>query len=303
MKCYWYASTLLFVSYVYAASEPSARKITTAEQVLIGGCAGTVETLVNHPLFTLKNRAQQAGAHGSPRDALMRTIKDVCAHPRSLYSGVTANAASMVPTTAIQVGLQKVITGVLPTDTIGQQILSSALAGAGGAPTCSAVELCIVQKQNAEKMRQSRVPMAAIVAEVYRRQGLRGFMRGVTATIPRESGWAVGYLALPEILRSYTSRMTDSSVVAGTSALAGAALITCAATQPFDTIKTRLQSDVHRERYRCAIDAARQLYKAEGVGGFFKGFGWRATRMGAAIALITYTQKQMKRIIVDEEVE
>ena len=63
-------------------------KTTVAQSLITGSVAGAVEVLVDHPLWTIKTRLQ----NGEPF-----SLK-----PSVLYTGILANAASMVPITAIK---------------------------------------------------------------------------------------------------------------------------------------------------------------------------------------------------------
>ncbi|PCH02267.1 Mitochondrial substrate/solute carrier [Penicillium occitanis (nom. inval.)] len=90
---------------------------------------------------------------------------------------------------------------------------------------------------------------------IWQERGIRGFLQGLVPTTARQAANSAGYAAPGEKLG-----------VLSTFAIGGVAgIITVYATQPLDTVKTRMQSLEARKNYKNSFACFAQIVKNEGV--------------------------------------
>jgi solute carrier family 25 protein 34/35 len=139
------------------------------------------------------------------------------------------------------------------------------------------------------------------VSVIVRNEGLRGIYRGIGAAYIYQmilNGCRLGFY---EPIRNTltTSIYTDSKTQSlGINILSGATsgILGAAAGSPFFLVKTRLQSFSPfapvgtQHAYKNAVDGMRQIYKAEGVSGLYRGVGAAMVRtgFGSSVQLPTY---------------
>lgn len=198
-------------------------------------------------------------------------------------------------------------------------LLSGAASGSVTSLALTPIELikCRMQVPSETFGKQPR-PLA-LVADVFRREGLRGFWRGQLGTLIRETGgsaaWFGGYEGVSSLFRSYNQKqklaLQDGAVAAGTAtATAGTAGIDdslavhqqmiAGATAgisynflfyPADTIKSRLQTeDISLRKAGSqrltfwSVGAA--LWRQQGLKGMYRGCGITCARSAPSSAFI-----------------
>lgn len=139
------------------------------------------------------------------------------------------------------------------------------------------------------------------VSVIVKNEGLRGIYRGISCAYVYQillNGCRLGFY---EPMRGTLSSVIfkDEKVQSlGVNMFCGAAsgIIGAAAGSPFFLVKTRLQSYSPflpvgtQHTYRNAVDGLKQIYKAEGVGGLYRGVGAAMIRtgFGSSVQLPTY---------------
>jgi solute carrier family 25 protein 34/35 len=139
------------------------------------------------------------------------------------------------------------------------------------------------------------------VSVIVRNEGLRGIYRGIGAAYIYQmilNGCRLGFY---EPIRNTltTAIYTDSKTQSlGINIFSGATsgILGAAAGSPFFLVKTRLQSFSPfapvgtQHAYKNAVDGMRQIYKAEGVSGLYRGVGAAMVRtgFGSSVQLPTY---------------
>lgn len=135
-----------------------------------------------------------------------------------------------------------------------------------------------------------------IVNSIYRAEGWRAFFRGLgpslAGVVPATAIKFYVYGNCKHIAASIMGRPEDSAVVHAQAAIC-AGLATSTATNPIWLVKTRLQLDKTQtsggRRYRNSIDCIRQVFRTEGVPGFYRGMS--ASYLGSietALHLVLY---------------
>ena len=139
------------------------------------------------------------------------------------------------------------------------------------------------------------------VSVIVRNEGVRGIYRGIGAAYIYQmilNGCRLGFY---EPIRNTltTAIYTDSKTQSlGINIFSGATsgILGAAAGSPFFLVKTRLQSFSPfapvgtQHAYKNAVDGMRQIYKAEGVSGLYRGVGAAMVRtgFGSSVQLPTY---------------
>ncbi|KAK5129495.1 hypothetical protein LTR08_003218 [Meristemomyces frigidus] len=105
-------------------------------------------------------------------------------------------------------------------------------------------------------------------ALIFREQGVRGFFKGFVPTTARQAANSAvrfsSYTSLKQAAQSYVAPGEKLSTAAtfGIGGVAG--VITVYATQPIDTVKTRMQSLDAKGLYKHSIDCAVKIVRGEG---------------------------------------
>lgn len=241
-------------------------KVTLSQSIMIGSAAGAVEVVVDHPLWVIKNRMQQG--------------RSFTLNPAIVYRGILPNMASMVPITALQVGLdagmQKIVfKEVTLSDT--HRIATSFVAGIGSSLVSCPTEMIMMQQGKASSN------FYTATHYLYSQGGLRRIYQGLLATSLREGGFTTFFLAGAPILKTKIIPYVHNEAMATLVSGVGAGIGATAVSQAFDTVKTVQQSvDILLK----ATQAAAQIYSSSGVYGFFKGCIPRGTRVVSALTIM-----------------
>ena len=269
----------------------------------------------------------RGGALASPSQLLSsRSLPLSCA--LSFFHQI--NATSFAPITAIQFGANKAyeqaLTGLnlAAPGSAWPTLAAAAAAGATSTLVGNPAELVMIRQQ------QHGTSLGAAAAGVWRQFGLRGFFRGQTMALGRESVYAACYLGLCPLLAAELDARRAAGAGGPAAALAPAApgasanpagatlvaagtvagLIAALGSQPFDTVKTRMQAymgDAGRPGYAGSARAAVAAAVADGRAGPGGGRGPFATLwagllprgfriVGATIILQTVRSAALKHI-------
>ncbi len=253
-----------------AAQLAKQKPATVMQSFITGSVAGAVEVGCNHPLWSLKTMVQR----GEP----------FTLNPAVLYRGIYPNMASMVPISALQVGLNGYIQNVVlkkdATQLSNVERLGSAfVAGVGSAfVSCPTEMIMTYQNKNGGGFYAGGTHLA-------KRAGLSCLYTALPATATREGMFTASYLAVKPVLKAYIQDFCPNemvaSIVSGIFAGIGGALIS----QPVDTMKSAQQA-ADPLKPLSFNEAVRKHYAAYGVNGFFTGGFWRGARVLSAVVIM-----------------
>eukprot|EP00850_Spirogloea_muscicola_P007019 SM000034S12773 [mRNA] locus=s34:600068:601992:- [translate_table: standard] len=251
----------------------TATLISPAASAAIGGLAGIIEVGLQQPSVSWKNAIQDK-----------RTIS---LNLRVLYRGVLVNAGSMMPINAVQFGVNGYLEQQLESYGMLNDLGRAGVAGVAGAVsvavTCPA-ELVMIQQQ---KLGGTLLCQAR---DVMLRNGLASFYRGVVPNIARDTVYTAAYLGVNPIMRcrlqagvpALSERpflaMISSSLISGVAA----AVIT----QPFDTIKTRMQSNLELQEMKSMVKTGIAMWHEGGFRRLWSGLLPRAQRIACAVFIL-----------------
>lgn len=226
--------------------------------IVAGSFGGSCAAICSYPLDTLKVRVQ-AG----------RTANLL----RGLLGGLTTPLAMVTPQWAmIFWGYRTGSDAYGPRPADGSwQWQRSALGGWTAGVACSVV-YCPLQAVKCTSQVERCTPAAAI-QRLWRFGGLRrGLYRGYIPTLVYElPGYAVFFTVFDGVLDRFTQQgepgLSRVIVAAAVGSLAESTV-----GMPGDTVRTRYQTDLKHSSVRaCATD----LYRAEGMRGFYRGYPYR----------------------------
>ncbi|KAG2799172.1 hypothetical protein PC118_g20763 [Phytophthora cactorum] len=214
-----------------------AERLSGLQNGAVGSIAGMAEVMLQQPTVAIKNAVQQ----GRP----------ISWSVPALYRGLGVSLASIAPISAIQFAangrLLRGLTapGVAPSDQT--KLLCATLSGVASTGLSAPAELIMTLQQNNGKS------FGATVKEVARQHGVVRLLRGFSATTVRDSMWCAGYLALGPVFTremhtlsptTFGDEDTATTAQKASASIAGcvtAGIISVAATQPVDTVKTVMQ--------------------------------------------------------------
>lgn len=267
-----------------SAPKKSNHQLTIVQSVLAGSVIGASEVCVNHPLWTIKTRMQSG--------------EKFTLNPTLLYRGLWANAASMIPITAIQVGLNRSIQTMFfnPGEPLSpMQGLSSAfVAGVGSALVSCPTEMIMTNNQGEKGMRFSTAGM-----QLVKQHGLSHLYTGLVATGLREGLFTLSFLGVTPVLKEQlkphcSHNDVAASLAAGLFSGVGATL----ASQGFDTVKTLQQKASAEGGF---LQTASQLYASRGVSGFFKGTIPRGARVVSGVTLMGLVNEKIEQALLHKD--
>jgi solute carrier family 25 citrate transporter 1 len=240
-------------------------ELSNTQNALMGSFGSTIEVLIQHPLITYKN-ALQANRKLNP------CIK-------SIYKGVSINALTMGPLTAVQfAGYGYFYKFFEKRNTIQnhelRSMISSTISGTLSGFIAGPAELIIVQQQKTDK------PFMSLMKYMKKKYGYQVIPKGTISCMGREAIYTAGMCSLTPILEgrlltSFPSIYKKKSVKSSLTASIGSGLICGTISHPFDTIKTHIQNYPNINSFR----ATRTLLHTEGWTSLFKGIVPRSIRI------------------------
>lgn len=142
----------------------------------------------------------------------------------------------------------------------------------------------------------SSQPIFSLIGDIYRTQGLRGFWRGQISTLIRESGGSCCWFSIYELsLRALRPKDTSRKVNTQPDMLIAGALAGVGYNSlffPFDTVKSRMQTNASSLGFFGVIG---EVWKRQGVRGYFKGWPITVARAAPSNALIFWVYESLNR--------
>ncbi|CAI5468138.1 unnamed protein product [Closterium sp. Yama58-4] len=254
--------------------------ISPVTSTAIGGLAGVIEVLLQQPLVTWKNAVQD--------------MRPVPLHPRLLYRGVAVNAASIAPINGFQFGANTFLEEWLAargqlndTTRTGAATAAGAMSGIITGPA----ELLMIQQQKWGGSLGSRL------RDVVGEHGVFALSRGTNPAVVREAIFTGAYLGVIPVMTEHMEKawpvfaerpvaaMATASVLAGV----GAAVLT----QPFDTVKTRMQANLADPNFRSMSGTFARMWREGGSKTLFRGLIPRAQRVTFAVFILSEAKERL----------
>ncbi|KAK4086133.1 hypothetical protein Purlil1_9445 [Purpureocillium lilacinum] len=284
--------------------DPSHAGLSPAAVESVAGLsAGTIATLVVHPLDIVKTRMQiyRSGTSSSPRPTTVALLRSLTANDRplaSLYRGLTpnlvGNASSWASFFFFKSRLERALAAARARPggqpTAGDYFVSSALAGVATSALTNPVWVLKTRMLSSDRAAAGAYPsMLAGARQILRTEGPRGFYRGLGVSMLGVSHGAVQFAVYEPAKRVYFKRRQQRREARGQDALGDAEarrltteatvvlssvakLVAGAATYPYQVLRSRLQNYQADERFgRGFVGVVSRTWAEEGLAGFYRG--------------------------------
>lgn len=305
------------------------------KDIVFGSMAGVVGKLVEYPFDTIKVRLQSQPDHlplryTGPADCFRQSIQHggIC----SLYRGVSAPIAGAAAETAslfwsyslAQSFLKSTVAPVQRGEdlSLAWKVTAGAMSGGSTSLILTPIELVKCRMQvplysnidptlrpgSAVGLASHSLSPFAVIADVFRREGLRGFWHGQLGTFLRETGGTAAWFGSYEACTLFfkNRRVQDSRVAEKdenlpvsqqmlSGALAGMAYNFLF--YPADTVKSKMQTGEltpPHVRKPTFWTVGQELWRTHGMKGLYRGCGITVARSAPSSALIFTIVERLK---------
>ena len=269
----------------------SASALSLHAEICAGCAGGLAKAIALHPLDSITTSLEVARRDNTTRNTMRRLVRQ----PRLLYRGLGAVVAGVVPYAVVFHTFFWIAERVLlefAAATELRAIVASAVASVAAVGVGVPFELLKhrAQAQGLVGLRAASVLRAA--RELIASDGWRSLYVGTRPTLWRN----IPYNALHFSLYRAASRVPQLGDFAA-GAVAGA--LTAIATQPVDTVNTRMQTNrvLRKDQYAGVASALRQITRDEGPLALWRGAAARVALYVPAAAIFFQVQQATLRLI------
>ncbi|KAK4646481.1 mitochondrial FAD carrier protein flx1 [Podospora bellae-mahoneyi] len=268
-------------------------------ETVAGLSAGTMATLIVHPLDIVKTRMQihrSSHSPNTPPPTTVSLIRTLSSNPKplaSLYRGLTPNLIGNATSWAsffffknnVERGIlylkssssspsQQNVGGLSPPDFF----VASLAAGALTQIITNPIWVLKTRMVSSDAGTKGAYPhMLAGAVDLFQTEGIKGFYRGLGVGMLAVSHGAVQFAVYDPLKKMYSARhkerkegdmSNEATVVLSTIAK----LVAGGVTYPLQVLRSRLQGYEAEERFGRGIKGVvRQLWREEGIRGFYRG--------------------------------
>ncbi|KAL5094288.1 hypothetical protein Trisim1_008384 [Trichoderma cf. simile WF8] len=273
-------------------SHDAGRLSPALVESIAGLSAGSIATLVVHPLDIVKTRMQistSAASAAEHNPSMLAMLRSLSSNPRpfsSLYRGLTpnltGNALSWASFFFFKTRFEDLLTFARGSErpTPSDYFVASALGGAATSFLSNPIWVVKTRMLASDKGAKGAYPsMWSGFRTIYATEGFRGLYRGLGVSMIGVSHGAVQFAVYEPAKRFYfarrqsqgfdSSRMTTEATVVISSA---AKLIAGAVTYPYQVLRSRLQVFQSDEKFGKGFrGVVRMTWREEGIRGFYRG--------------------------------
>ncbi|KAG0622558.1 hypothetical protein M758_3G106800 [Ceratodon purpureus] len=304
-----------------ARGEGLNREHLVVKEMLAGSIAGGLADGLMYPMMTVKSRiqVQGSGSSGSTGALYMyggplHAIRDIATKEglRTFYKG-SATILVGVSSTALYMTTYQTIKRHLPG---GEDSPVVQFGGGMFATSVSSIVAVPVEVIRQRQMVQSACAGAYMgsihtAKSIFQQEGLRAFYRGYLLNqmlcVPFNAVfmplWEASKRACAQLSGAESVEKLELQYELGSAFFPSA--LAAALTNPMDVIKTRLQvqgkSNVYsRTQYSGAWDAAKEIYKYEGIAGFSSGLTSRMMWVAPSVMICFTTFDQIMKWVTPD---
>lgn len=293
-----------------APSSSNRQGVTPTKSVLAGGIAGGIEICITYPTEYVKTHLQldskKHGAHPKylgPWHCVQLTVKERGFF--GLYRGLSSLLVGSIPKSAVRfLAFEELKKRQL--DEKGHlSRTGTLLSGLGAGLMEAALVVCPMETIKVKFIHDHSLPTPRYhglihgVTTIIKEEGFGGVYKGLGPTLIKQgSNQAIRFFTFHEVKNwmlggDEKGRLHPvQSMIAG--AIAGAASV--AGNNPIDVVKSRMQGlDAHR--YKNSLECAIQVFKHDGLLGFYKGCSPRLARVTADVAIVMTLYDQILDVL------
>lgn len=276
-----------------------------AKSFIAGWVGGVGNLVVGHPFDTVKTLMQNAppGKFASSADCLSQLVKNE--GPLAVYKGVKAPMTGVGAVFALYFlaydsteKLLRSVKGYAPSTNLSllDVLMCGGSTGVVGSLVLGPAELLKIQQQTAKSMGFDG-SFNAVVGNIWKTRGIRGFYQGFSATIIRDVPGSMAWFGAYEMTKQALCEdpkkpsVTQALLAGG---MGGLGMWSFAI--PLDTVKTRVQA--HRGPPISWLGAFQAVMKEQGPKGLYRGIGPALLRAFPANAA-TFAAKEMAQSSMD----
>ena len=244
----------------------SQTRLSPISSLGVGCVAGGIEAVAMWPMEFMKTKLQlQSKYRGGPRLPFTRVLDGIKYTVRntgilSLYDGLTVTLLLSIPKAGIRFGGNAYLKSVLMNDqgvlTMAQQFLAGV-----GAGVLEALLVVTPMETMKTKMIERHLDLLGGVKYILRSDGIRGLYQGVSATVLKQaSNQGLRFMFFNQYKDIMTARGERSlgSVEAFLGGMAAGTFSTLG-NNPFDVVKTKMQSTGATLKYKNTVDCFKQV--------------------------------------------
>jgi len=269
-------------------------------ELFTSGSAVAVASAATNPIEVVKVRQQLAGltlADGSRAPGLVMTGTRLIQNEGvlALSRGLSASIARASVYGSARLGLYSPLKRALGADGDQSAILKKAAAGVGSGSIAAAISnpIDLIKTRQMSPMGNGR-NYFAVLKEVLQTEGVTGLWQGTSPGMMRAAVLTASQMATYDECKRGIIRTLgwgdDARTHFTTSMLTG--LVCTTATSPVDVLKTKMF--VNGGQYGSTLACARQLFMAEGIRGFFKGWTANYIRVGPNTTITFLVLEQLR---------
>eukprot|EP01036_Dinobryon_divergens_P024915 gene24915-33408_t len=238
-----------------------------------GTIAGGVECISVWPMEYIKTQLQlQSKARGPPPftgviSGLTYTVRTTGF--LSLYRGLGITLVFSMPKAGIRFGGNAYFKQLLA-DERGKLTMAKQFMAGLGAGATEAVLAVTPMETIKTKLIQTNQPLVAGVSSILRESGFRGLYQGVMATVLKQSSNQGLRFMFFNKYKDLLTGTDGGGKLSPLLSLIGGMMAGCFSTlgnNPFDVVKTQMQSSDAKARYSSTADCFVQIFKQEGLAG------------------------------------
>lgn len=304
------------------AVQASNQGLEALKDISYGSIAGALGKIIEYPFDTVKVRLQSQPDHlplryAGPLDCFRQSIQQDGV--RGLYRGVSAPLFGAAAETAClfwtyrlaQDLLRATVVPVKAESDLPLSALVSAGAMSGGITSVVLTPIELVKCRMQVPMQSSVDPSLSnkplgpfkVIADVYKHEGLRGFWRGQLGTFLRETGGGAAWFGSYEMLSLFFKRQARLKDPEADSIPVWQSMVSGAAAGmaynfiffPADTIKSKIQTGDMTNVKPTFTNVGKELWRAHGLKGLYRGCGITVARSAPSSALIFTIYESLRK--------
>jgi len=221
-----------------------------------------------------------------------------------LYRGVSAIVLAALPSHAIYFGTYELGKNMLGANQPGNHFLSYALSGAMAQMAHDAVVTPVdVVKQRLQLFGSRFTSVTEVVHNIVKKEGISAFYASYSTTLIMNVPFISAHFVCYEFLKSnltaiFNRKNINNSPAVHMIAGGGAGALGGLVSNPFDVMKTRIQTDPGLPMgMRNFAGAFRHIMATEGIHGFTKGLSARVLYFTPSAAICWTTYEAMKKFL------